>query len=46
MKPSEHDKKLDELIGRAISRQRPKFDFDKWQKDHQKEIKDFKAGTP
>jgi hypothetical protein len=45
MKPSEHDKKLDELIGRAISRQRPKFDFDKWQKDHQKEIKDFKAGT-
>ncbi|HUT29682.1 MAG TPA: hypothetical protein VMX13_07815 [Sedimentisphaerales bacterium] len=45
MKPSEHDKKLDELIGRAISRQRPKFDFDKWQKDHQKQIKDFKAET-
>jgi outer membrane lipoprotein-sorting protein len=44
MKPSEHDKKLDELIGRAISRQRPKFDFDKWQKDHQKQIEDFKAG--
>ncbi|MHC4744042.1 MAG: hypothetical protein ACYS8Z_19160, partial [Planctomycetota bacterium] len=45
MKSSEHDKNLDELIGRAISRERPEFDFDKWQKDHQKQIKDFKAGT-
>ncbi|HUW20224.1 MAG TPA: hypothetical protein VMW16_13080 [Sedimentisphaerales bacterium] len=45
MKPSEHDKKFDELISRAISRQRPKLDFDKWQKDHQKQIQDFKAAT-
>jgi hypothetical protein len=45
MKSSEHDKKLDELINRAISRERPTLDFDKWQKDHEKQIKDFRAET-
>ncbi|MHC4475632.1 MAG: hypothetical protein ACYTEL_08295 [Planctomycetota bacterium] len=43
MKAEKYDKKLDELIGRAISRQRPTFDFDKWQKNHEKEIQDFKS---
>ena len=31
-------KNLDELISRAISREKPKFDFDKWKQTHRKEI--------
>jgi len=43
MKPGEYDKKIDDLISRAIGRQRPTFDFDKWQAEHQKEIQTYKA---
>jgi hypothetical protein len=43
MKPDKYDKNIDELIGRAIGRQRPTLDFDKWQQDHQKEIHIYKA---
>ena len=43
MKPDKSDKKIDELISRAISRERQTFDFDKWRADHQKEIQTYKA---
>jgi hypothetical protein len=43
MKLGKYDKKIDELIIRAIGRQRPTFDFDKWRADHQKEIHTYKA---
>jgi hypothetical protein len=43
MKPEKYDKKIEELIGRAIGRQRPTFDFDKWQEDHKKEVQIYKA---
>ncbi len=43
MKPGEYDKKIDELIDRAIGRQRPNFDFNKWQEDHRKEIQTYQA---
>jgi hypothetical protein len=31
MKPDKSDKKIDELISQAIGRERPTFDFNKWQ---------------
>ena len=43
MNPDKSDKKIDELIGRAIGRERPTFDFDKWRAGHQKEIQTYKA---
>ncbi len=43
MKSDKTDKKMDELISRAIGRERPTFDFDKWRQDHQKEIQTYKA---
>ena len=43
MKPDKSDKKIDELISRAIGCERPTFDFNKWQEDHQKEIQTYKA---
>ena len=43
MKPENNDKEMDELITRAVSRQRPTFDFDKWRQDHQEEIQTYKA---
>jgi len=43
MKPGEYDKKIDELISRAIGRERPTFDFNIWQAEHQKEIQAYKA---
>ena len=43
MKPDKSEIKIDELISRAIGRERPTFDFDKWQADHQKEIQTYDA---
>ncbi|MHC4641406.1 MAG: hypothetical protein ACYS32_07155 [Planctomycetota bacterium] len=43
MKPGEYDKNIDELISRAIGRERITLDFDKWRQDHQKEIQTYKA---
>jgi outer membrane lipoprotein-sorting protein len=45
MKADENNKKLDELISQAISREKPKFDFDKWEKTHQSEIQIFESQT-
>lgn len=36
-------KNLDELISRAISREEPKFDFDKWKQTHRKEIEIYES---
>jgi hypothetical protein len=45
MKRSGYDKKLDEVIHRAISRERPAFDFNKWKTEHQKEIEKCRSQT-
>jgi hypothetical protein len=38
-------KNLDELICRAIERERPKFDFNKWKAKHKKEIQIYESQT-
>ena len=38
-------KNLDELISRAIERERPKFDFNKWKAKHKKEIQIYESQT-
>lgn len=38
-----YDGKLGELISKAIGREKPTFDFEKWQTEHQKEIQTFKS---
>ena len=43
MKAPENNKKLDELISQTISREKPKFDFDKWKSTHEKEIRIYKS---
>lgn len=35
--------KLDELISRAISREAPKFEFDKWKQSHREEIRIYES---
>jgi len=40
-----NNKNLDELISRAIGREQPEFDFDKWENEHQNEIQMFKLQT-
>jgi len=45
MSLGKYNKKLEELIRRAISRERPTFDFNRWKNDHQKEIQIFKSQT-
>ena len=42
---AENNKKLDELILGAISRDKPKFDFDKWKANHKKEIQIYESQT-
>ncbi|MHC4671728.1 MAG: hypothetical protein ACYTF1_02255 [Planctomycetota bacterium] len=42
MKPPNNDTRLDELITGSISRKTPAFDFDKWKRDHQQEIQQFR----
>jgi outer membrane lipoprotein-sorting protein len=37
--------KLDELISRAISREAPKFEFDKWKQSHKEEIQIYDSQT-
>ena len=43
MNADRNNKNLDELISGAIGRDKPKFDFDKWQINHKKEIDIFEA---
>jgi outer membrane lipoprotein-sorting protein len=45
MKSPEQDKKLDELISGAISRDEPQFDFDKWKAAHENEIRVYESQT-
>jgi len=45
MKAGKNSKDLDELISRAIIRERPKFDFNKWEQTHQEEIEIFNSQT-
>ena len=43
MRRQEKYKNLDEQICRAISREQPKFDFDKWKANHRKEIQIYES---
>jgi hypothetical protein len=43
MKAERNSKKLDELICRAIGRDKPQFDFDKWKQNHEEEIDIFES---
>jgi len=43
MNADRNNKKLDELICRAIGRDKPQFDFDKWKQNHEKEIDIFES---
>jgi outer membrane lipoprotein-sorting protein len=42
---AKNNEKLDELIWRAISREAPKFEFDKWKRSHKEEIQIFESQT-
>jgi len=43
MNAERNNKNFDELIAKAIGRDRPKFDFDQWKQTHEKEIDIFKS---
>ena len=43
MNADRNNRNFDELIGRAIGRDRPKFDFNKWKQTHKKEIDIFES---
>jgi outer membrane lipoprotein-sorting protein len=45
MNENKNNKNFDELIAKAISRDKPKFDFHKWKQEHEKEIGTFKSQT-
>jgi len=45
MNAERNNKKLDELISRAVGRDEPKFDFDKWKQAHKEEIEVFRSQT-
>ena len=45
MKRQEEYKNLDELISKAIGRDKTKFDFDKWKVNHKKEIQIYESQT-
>jgi outer membrane lipoprotein-sorting protein len=45
MNADRNNKNLDELLSRTISREEPKFDFNKWKQAHEKEIEIFKSQT-
>jgi hypothetical protein len=42
---ADNNNKFDQLITQAISREKPKFDFDKWKAKHQKEIQIYESQT-
>ncbi len=43
MNADRNNKKLDELISKTISRDKPQFDFNKWKQNHEKEIDIFES---
>jgi len=45
MKRQEEYKNLDEMISRAIGRDKTQFDFDKWKANHKKEIQIYESQT-
>ncbi len=45
MKSSQDSEQLDELISRAISREQPEFEFDKWKQSHEEEIRIYGSQT-
>lgn len=45
MKADDNDKKLDRLLRAAIGRDSIHFDFQRWQRDHQEQINEFKCQT-
>jgi len=45
MKANKSSKNLDELICRAIGREKPEFDFDKWKAKYKKEIRIHESQT-
>ena len=45
MKADKNNNQLDELISQSISREKPKFDFDKWKEAHQSEIQIYESQT-
>jgi len=45
MNTDRDNKNLDKFISKAIGRDKPQFDFDKWQINHRKEIETFKSQT-
>lgn len=45
MKADKNNTNLDGLIYRAISREEPKFDFDKWKQKHRQEIEIYELQT-
>jgi len=45
MNADRNNKNFDELISKAIGRDRPKFDFDKWKQTHKKDFDIFESQT-
>ncbi len=45
MNAERNNKNFDDLISRAIARDRPQFDFDTWKDTHQEEIQIFESQT-
>ncbi len=45
MNTKRNTEKIDELISRAISREAPKFEFDKWKQSHKEEIQIYESQT-
>lgn len=45
MKAGKRSNNLDELISRAVSRERPTFDFDEWKRKHKQDIQVFEQQT-
>ncbi|MEJ2700835.1 MAG: hypothetical protein P8Z79_00160 [Sedimentisphaerales bacterium] len=43
MNAGRNNKNFDELIAKAISRDRPKFDFDRWKQTYEKEVDIFES---
>jgi hypothetical protein len=45
VKSSQDSGQVEELISRAISREQPEFDFDKWKHNHKEEIEIYESQT-
>jgi hypothetical protein len=43
MNADRNNKRLDELISKAIGRDKPQFNFNRWKQEHEKEIDIFES---